>query len=343
MSYYGFTVTDKGRALIAKLVAGKKLELSKIMVGSGSCPNDTKPRELLDLCMPVAEATSTTPVYDGEKVSMTVEYRSDMNGGLKKGFWLKEFGIYANDPDEGEILIYYGSLGDYPQWVSPLSKTGIDVRRFPVCIIIGDDLGVSVDYNCQSWMTAEDVNKYCIETLLPQMLETVKQYISESEAKREGHRKYDITLNASQWQSVEEKTYKYFCDVEIEGCTVSDIPSAVIAVNSLETAVKAGVFEVCETIDGYLRFYSARLPVADISVSVVLLSIATTSSGGGTGGSYILPVAGSARLGGVKIGNGINIDKDGTISINTDDISVQNEDVEEMIDTVFNDNEKSSE
>ena len=36
MSYYGFTVTDKGRALIAKLVAGKQLELSKIMVGSGS-------------------------------------------------------------------------------------------------------------------------------------------------------------------------------------------------------------------------------------------------------------------------------------------------------------------
>mgnify|MGYP000854090704 CR=1 FL=1 len=337
MSYYGFTVTDKGRALIAKLVAGKKLELSKIMVGSGSCPNDTKPRELLDLCMPVAEATSTTPVYDGEKVSMTVEYRSDMNGGLKKGFWLKEFGIYAVDPDEGEILIYYGSLGDYPQWVSPLSKTGIDVRRFPVCIIIGDDLGVSVDYKCQSWMTAEDVNKYCMETLLPQMLETVKQYISESEANRDGHRKYDITLISSEWQEAEEdKEYKYFYDFEIEGCTEADIPNSTVLVSSLETAKKAGMFEVCKTLENCLRFYSKGLPETDINISVVLLSIGSSSGGsGGSSGNYVLPVASQDRLGGIRIGNGLNIDKDGTASINTEDISAQDGDVEEMIDNVF--------
>lgn len=337
MSYYGFTVTDKGRALIAKLVAGKQLELSKIMVGSGSCPDDTKPRELLDLCTPVAEATSTTPQYDGEKVSMTVEYRSDMNGGLKKGFWLKEFGIYAVDPDEGEILIYYGSLGDYPQWVSPLSKTGIDVRRFPVCIIIGDDSGVSVDYNCQSWMTAEDVNKYCMETLLPQMLETVKQYIRESEANRDGHRKYDITLISSEWQEAEEdKEYKYFYDFEIEGCTETDIPNSTVLVSSLETAKKAGMFEVCKTLENCLRFYSKGLPETDINISVVLLSIGSSSGGSGdSSGNYVLPVASQDRLGGIRIGNGLNIDKDGTVSINTEDISAQDGDVEEMIDNVF--------
>ena len=35
MSYYGFVVTDSGRELIAKLVAGQQLPISKIMVGSG--------------------------------------------------------------------------------------------------------------------------------------------------------------------------------------------------------------------------------------------------------------------------------------------------------------------
>ena len=33
MSYYGFVVTDSGRELIAKLVAGQQLPISKIMVG----------------------------------------------------------------------------------------------------------------------------------------------------------------------------------------------------------------------------------------------------------------------------------------------------------------------
>ena len=29
---------------------------------------------------------------------MTVEYRSDMNGGLDHGFWIREFGVFAKDP-----------------------------------------------------------------------------------------------------------------------------------------------------------------------------------------------------------------------------------------------------
>ena len=39
MSYYGFVVTDSGRELIAKLVAGQQLPISKIMVGSGTIPS----------------------------------------------------------------------------------------------------------------------------------------------------------------------------------------------------------------------------------------------------------------------------------------------------------------
>ena len=44
MSYYGFVVTDSGRELIAKLVAGQQLPISKIMVGSGTIPDDVKSR-----------------------------------------------------------------------------------------------------------------------------------------------------------------------------------------------------------------------------------------------------------------------------------------------------------
>lgn len=187
MSYYGFVVTDKGRNLIAKLVAGKQLELSRIMVGSGCCPDDTEPRTLTDLVSPVAEATSTVPTYDGASVRMIVEYRSDLNGGLDHGFWLNEFGVYAFDPDEGEVLIYYGCLGIYPQWVSAASKTGVDVRRFPVCIVIGDDSGVEVDYSCEAWMTAEDVEEYCTVTLLPMFLAQAQQLIDAHDSDPDAH------------------------------------------------------------------------------------------------------------------------------------------------------------
>ena len=185
--FYGFVVTKKGRDLIAKLVAGEKLQLSKIMVGSGGVPDLGNPREMEDLSEPVALATSTEPVYDENTVKMIVEYRSDLNGGLDHGFWLREFGVYAFDPDEGEVLIYYGCLGSYPQYVSAYSSQGVDVRRFPVCIVIGEDLGVSVDYKCEAWMTAEDVAEYCNVTMLPIFLSAAQGLIDAHDASTAAH------------------------------------------------------------------------------------------------------------------------------------------------------------
>lgn len=110
-------------------------------------------------------------------MKMIVEYRSDLNGGLDEGFWLNEFGIYAYDPDEGEVLIYYGCLGNYPQWVSAASSTGVDVRRYPVCIDIGDESGVEIDYSAEAWMTSEDVAEYCMVTVLPIFLQDAQELI----------------------------------------------------------------------------------------------------------------------------------------------------------------------
>lgn len=41
---------------------------------------------------------------------------------------------------------------------------------------------------------------------------------------------------------------------------------------------------------------------------------------GGGGGSYVLPVATSEKLGGIKIGTGVNISVDGTISVDTNNL-----------------------
>ncbi len=187
MSYYGFTVTNKGRELIAKLVAGEQLVLSRIMVGEGVCSDEESPKDLTDLVSPVAAATSTVPHYDGANVRFIVEYRSDLNGGLDRGFWLSEFGVFAMDPDEGEVLIYYGCLGEYPQWVSAYSESGVDVRRFPVCIVIGDESGVQVEFDCEAWMTADDVDEYASTTLLPRFLDDVRDLISAHNADADAH------------------------------------------------------------------------------------------------------------------------------------------------------------
>jgi len=101
---YGFIITAAGRRILAGLLAGQTLTLSRIMVGKGNISSVEEMARLTDLVQPVAEATSTVPAVsaEGDSVSFIVEYRSDLNGGLKEGFWLSEFGVFAQNPGRPE-------------------------------------------------------------------------------------------------------------------------------------------------------------------------------------------------------------------------------------------------
>ena len=118
MSYYGGTITVKGRNLITSLMAGETIEFTRVVVGSGEMPEGIEPLDMADLVEPVADATSSVPVVKNNVLSMVVEYRNEMNGGLKEGFWLREFGIYAKTETTEEVLLYYATLGDSPQPVN---------------------------------------------------------------------------------------------------------------------------------------------------------------------------------------------------------------------------------
>ena len=116
--YYGGTVTVDGRNLITSLMAGETIEFTRIVVGSGSMPEGVEPIDMKELVTPVADAVSTIPVVKNGEMFLTVEYRNDLNGGLKEGFWLREFGIFAKTANRPEILLYYATLGDSPQPVN---------------------------------------------------------------------------------------------------------------------------------------------------------------------------------------------------------------------------------
>jgi hypothetical protein len=192
---YGLIITDAGRALIAGWSAGqlkKTLEFAEVQVGSGVPPDGT-PREelytLAGLIEPFAQATSTVPAYDGDRIHMKVQYRSDLNGGLETGRWLSEFGIFIPPPVEGEdyMLFAYGTLGDHPQWVSAHTQGALDIRDFPLVITIGPGVEIDVTYDTSAFMTASDVETYCTIVVLPQFLEHARELIAEHNADAAAH------------------------------------------------------------------------------------------------------------------------------------------------------------
>lgn len=96
----GAIMTKQGRALEAKVTAGIcKLELTKLKVGDGE-PHEIE--SMTDLAAPKLDIgiSSISPtdagICDIEGVITNAE--------LEKGFYMRELGIYATDPEEGEIL-----------------------------------------------------------------------------------------------------------------------------------------------------------------------------------------------------------------------------------------------
>ena len=184
---YGFIIPAKGMELLTGLLAGDTLTITRCMVGTGQVPAETQPTALTDLVQPIAQATSTQPLVHGQQVDFTIEYRNDLQGGLESGFYLREFGVFARAKDGAEVMIYYGNLGDYPQWVQPYTQGAVEVRRFPVAIGVSNAPTVILEYNADAFMTAEDVSAYCTTVILPQFLDEARRLIAQHNTDKAAH------------------------------------------------------------------------------------------------------------------------------------------------------------
>ena len=153
---YGFVITTAGEAMLARAAAGETLVLDGASVGKGVAQSAADAKALTALIDPVAEATTSSPAVAGQQISITVEYRNDMSGGLETGFALSEFGITAHVGDDPSGLLYYGSLGDAPQTVKPIDQ-GLDAHRFPVAIAVTGEVTVTLDYPAGGFVTWDEL------------------------------------------------------------------------------------------------------------------------------------------------------------------------------------------
>ena len=133
--------TIKGEALAAKALGGQSMEFTRIVLGDGQLSGQS-PAELEGLLgekvsLPVAES------YREDNSTWTVGAPFD-NKDLSIGFYWREVGVYALDPDEGEILFSYASAQDAPDYIPPLTG-GRWEKRIYVSEKVGSAASVTVD------------------------------------------------------------------------------------------------------------------------------------------------------------------------------------------------------
>ena len=132
----GNYLTEKGRALIAKLMASKsEIEFTRAAVGSGTIPEGLAPKDMTDLAKweaPGLISDISTPV-PGEAQTVFQVFSRD----VETGFLASEGAIWAKDPDEGEILYTYIVIANSPEWIRAANDPVQKFAEFTCINIVG--------------------------------------------------------------------------------------------------------------------------------------------------------------------------------------------------------------
>lgn len=159
------TMTDVGADLQAKVNAGKtKLTFTKIKVGSGV--NATNPLALTDVISSKWETTNFVVKQEGKIVSVDTFIT---NNGITEAFRMSEIGLFAKDPDKGEVL--YAYLTDPEPDRMPAEGGSVVVsQELTIGMIFSNTGNVSLTVNMGALVTHE------------QLTEAVKQHNDDTNA-----------------------------------------------------------------------------------------------------------------------------------------------------------------
>ena len=143
MSFHGF-YTTKGLALAAKIAAGTKLTITKVTAGSGETA-----KSAAALAQEQQTLTAGTAAVSGETAVLPVTLAET---SVSAAYSLTELGVYARDPDAGEILyqvfrldesraICAGGESVYRFYLKQtVGSAGITVTCSPAGLLVDEDL-----------------------------------------------------------------------------------------------------------------------------------------------------------------------------------------------------------
>ena len=150
-------ITKKGQALLAKVVAGTtKLEFTKIKISETALSGD------------LASLTGIGTIKQEEKVASVVRQNganvkvsaSFSNETLGAGYYVRNIGLYATDPQDGEIL-YSISVADEStataDWMPPFNGIGVSSLLVDLVTAVSNASNVSVTVDPSAGATVAQI------------------------------------------------------------------------------------------------------------------------------------------------------------------------------------------
>lgn len=121
------TLTNAGQALQTKVLAGETLTFTRIALGDGQL-NGQPIAPLTGMI----HQTASVEVDSVRVVNNSTAQASGFfsNEDISTGFWWRETGLFAQDPDAGEILYGYTNAGDAGDYIPTVEDNRIEKYIF---------------------------------------------------------------------------------------------------------------------------------------------------------------------------------------------------------------------
>ncbi|MBY0088402.1 phage tail protein [Brevibacillus brevis] len=139
-AFGGMTLTNKGRNLIAKAQTGVELKYTRFGIGDGELGGQS----IVDLNALISQKQSLGIAKlkiqpGGKAVVGTVISNKD----ITTGFYFREVGLFAQDPNEGEILFCYANCGPTAEYIPVGGGPDVLEKTFDIIAIFGNAQNVS--------------------------------------------------------------------------------------------------------------------------------------------------------------------------------------------------------
>lgn len=142
------TMTDVGATLQAKINAGlTTLKFTRVAVGSGNRTGDLGSATGLikeELTLGINKITQNGNVVT---IELTIS-----NTGVKTGFKITEMGLFATDPDAGEVM-YVALVDDNPDYMPAEGNSTVVQQEFQLQFTMSNTGNVSATINPNGFLT----------------------------------------------------------------------------------------------------------------------------------------------------------------------------------------------
>lgn len=153
-------ITAAGLLVLAKGVAGQKIKFTRIVMGDGYLGEGQQPRTLENVISPRATVEISKLKINGD--GTVVVGGIFTNQEEANGFYYRELGLYAEDPDPeiGEVLYCYGNSGDLAEWIPPTGGSTILEKSIDIITAISTAANVTAYINPGAFVTVQQFEDY---------------------------------------------------------------------------------------------------------------------------------------------------------------------------------------